>query len=180
MILPNILNNNFLKFENDDWKTTKIISGESYIILRKEIRQLAVNLPPKDIDIFIYLHDKTRCSALENLSQLSIFSTKIISEFEPDFVTYLARAKIFISGFGISFNEALALKTIPVCWPDSDIHRQDALKFYRNLNMTPLLIESSLDMENIVLPLLKEDQQSELKRFEDGTPNIVAELATLF
>jgi hypothetical protein len=41
---------------------TKVIAGEQFIILRNDVRHLASNLPPKAIDVLVYLHDlrKTR------------------------------------------------------------------------------------------------------------------------
>jgi hypothetical protein len=94
-------------------------------------------------------------------------------------VVDLARARVFISGFGVSFNEALALQTLPVCWPDSDAHREDAARFYRHLGMEPLLVESPEGLREMILSALNKPLDM-LMPIRDGTPNIVAEIAALF
>ena len=102
-----------------------------------------------------------------------------MGSFEPGFAYDLARARVFISGFGVSFNEAVALETLPVCWPDSDAHRDDAERFYRHLGMVPLIIETPADVEGMLLPLMKSKRRLP-RTIQDGTPNIVAEIAALF
>jgi hypothetical protein len=97
---------------------------------------------------------------------------------KQEFAVDLAKARVFISGFGVSFNEALALQTVPVCWPDADVHRDDAARFYRHLGMEPLIIDSMANAEGMILAAL-DKQVNRPAPLQDGTPNIVAEIAAL-
>jgi spore coat polysaccharide biosynthesis protein SpsF len=158
----------------------KVVDGEQFIILRNEVRRLASNLPSKEIDVLVYLHDDERSETLSQALSAMGLEVKAIQGFVSGFAVDLAKSRIFISGFGVSFNEALALKTLPVCWPDSTAHRDDALCFYRQLNIPPLIIESPADVENVILPLLKKNVHHLPEPIQDGTPNIVVEIASLF
>ena len=156
-----------------------VVGGEAFIILRKEIRRLAAQRPPKEVDVLVYLHDGERREALRRALASMALKVKMMQEFAPGFADDLARARVFISGFGVSFNEALALETLPVCWPDSDAHREDAERFYRHFGMAPLIIETPADVEGVILPLMKSKRRLP-RPIQDGTSNIVAELAALF
>lgn len=157
----------------------KVVGGEQFIILRNEIRRLASNLPQKEIDVLVYLHDRKKRESIKNFLEKSNLKSKIVDTFEKKFVVDLAKARVFISGFGVSFNEALALETVPVCWPDSDAHREDATRFYRNLGMEPLIIDSMANVEGMIVAALNK-QSKRPAPLQDGTPNIVAEIAALF
>jgi spore coat polysaccharide biosynthesis protein SpsF len=159
--------------------TPKVIGGAAFIILRREIRQLLSSLPEKRIDVLVYLHDSTQREILQRILCEKGLTFKIMDGFEAGFADDLVTSRIFVSGFGVSFYEALALQTIPVCWPDSESHRDDAQQFFRHCGMTPLVINSPADIEATIMPLL-ENLIRLPKPFQDGTPNIVAEIAALF
>jgi spore coat polysaccharide biosynthesis protein SpsF len=184
IVVPNILDKYFPKFSSDDSckdrsAEPKVVGGERFIILRDEIRRLASNPPPKEIDVLVYLHDAGRRALVRKILGQTGLTSKIMDDFETNFVVDLARARVFISGFGVSFNEALALQTLPVCWPDSDAHREDAARFYRHLGMEPLLVESPEGLREMILSALNKPLGM-LTPIRDGTPNIVAEIAALF
>ncbi len=187
IVLPNIIEKNrsidtIIGHNQDDGtsstKRARIIGGKHYIILRREIAQIASDLPDKQIDLLVYLQDRKKRAYFDKLSQDLHFRIKIIDAFDVDFARVLAKSKVFISAFGISFYESLALKTIPVCWPDTKAHHMDAEIFYRKLNMERLIIESLDDIKDVILPLfdLKADDLAEIK---DGTAAIVAEIAAM-
>ncbi len=157
----------------------KVVAGEQFIILRNEIRRLASDSPQKEIDVLVYLHDRKKCEWVSNVLEKNYLKSKIGGTFEKEFVVDLAKARVFISGFGVSFNEALALQTVPVCWPDSDAHRDDAASFYRHLGLNPLIIDSMANVEGMILAALN-NPFTWPAPFQDGTPNIVAEIAALF
>lgn len=156
-----------------------IVGGEQFIILRNEIQRLASHMPKKEIDVLVYLHDYNRRKAMKKILYGLGIEFKVMSSFGSGFAPTLARARVFISGFGVSFNEALALQTLPVCWPDSDSHRDDAASFYRHLGMDPLIIDSTANVEAMILTAL-DNQFVRPSPLQDGTPNIVAEIASLF
>ena len=156
-----------------------VVGGEPFIILRNKIRRLASHLPHKEIDVLVYLHDDERRETLRKMLASMPLKVKVMSDFAPGFADDLARARVFISGFGVSFNEALALETLPVCWPDSEAHRDDAERFYRYFGLEPLIIKTPIDVEDVVLPLIYGNKRA-TKQIQDGTPNIVAKLSALF
>ncbi len=187
IVLPNILEKNrsvdtaIAHNQNDRLsspKAARIIGGRHYIILRREIAQIASNLTDKDIDLLVYLQDGKKRVYFEQLIKKLPFKIEIIDAFDLNFPRILAKSKVFISAFGISFYESLALKTIPVCWPDSKAHHMDAEIFYRNLDMERLIIESPDDIRDVIYPLfdLEADDLAEIK---DGTAAIVAEIAAM-
>jgi hypothetical protein len=147
-----------------------VIAGEQFIILRNDVRHLASNLPPKAIDVLVYLHDLTRREWIRDFLETLQFKVQNPGTFEKEFGVDLARARVFISGFGVSFNEALALQTVPVCWPDSDAHRDDAARFYRHLGMEPLIIDSMANVEGMIVAALnKQSKRPTLLRMERPT-----------
>ena len=188
IVLPNLLDKHpFGRVSQNDWGGSysakslgpKTIGGESFVILRNEIRCFAAQRPTKEIDVLIYLHDNERRKRLKKTLASMSLKVKVTHDFSSGFAEDLARARVFVSSFGVSFNEALALETLPVCWPDSDAHRDDAERFYRHFGMAPLIIEMPDDVEGLIPPLMK--KKSMLPRpIQDGTPNIVAELSALF
>jgi spore coat polysaccharide biosynthesis protein SpsF len=188
IVLPNLLDKHPPRSSSQNQKDgmdapgsvgPKVIAGEQFIILRNDVRHLASNLPPKAIDVLVYLHDREKREWLRDLLESLTATSKILDAFETE-VWYvdLARARVFISGFGVSFNEALALQTVPVCWPDADVHRDDAARFYRHLGMEPLIIDSMANAEGMILAAL-DKQVNRPAPLQDGTPNIVAEIAAL-
>jgi len=188
IVLPNLLNKyaSGLSLQeplagSDTTKTMgpKVVGGAPYVILRNEIQRLAAHPPEKEIDVLVYLHDRKQRETIKRIVLGLGLTCKVMGSFESGFAGNLARARVFISGFGVSFNEAVALETLPVCWPDSDAHRDDAKRFYRHLGMAPLIIESAAAIEKMILPLLK-DSTLKPKPIQDGTPNIVAEIAAIF
>ena len=188
IVLPNLLDKHPLgRVSQNDWGGSysaksvgpKVIGGESFVILRNEIRCFAAQRPKKEIDVLVYLHDNERRQRLRKTLASMSLKVKVVRDFASIFAEDLARARVFVSSFGVSFNEALALETLPVCWPDSDAHRDDAERFYRHLGMVPLIIETPADVEGVLLPLMK-SKRNLPRPIHDGTPNIVAELATLF
>ncbi|UCF92617.1 MAG: NTP transferase domain-containing protein [Desulfobacterales bacterium] len=157
--------------------SARIVGGPQYIILRRSIRQ-AQNGHDKDIDLLVYLHDEVLRNDIAVFAAKHRWKTEILDGFNPRFPDLLARSKLFLSGFGVSFNEALALQTLPICWPDSEAHRRDAVSFYGALNMPPYVVDSTAELADVVLPLLQSDVCC-CAAVEDGTAGIVEELTRL-
>jgi spore coat polysaccharide biosynthesis protein SpsF len=188
IVLPNLLDKHpFGRVSQNDLGSPdsaksvgpKVIGGESFVILRNEIRRFDAQRPTKEIDVLVYLHDDERRQRLKKMLASMSLKVKVTQDFASGFAEDLARARVFVSSFGISFNEALALETLPVCWPDSDAHREDATRFYRNLDMEPLIVDSAAEIESVISTALK-GLFHPPKPIQDGTPNIIAEIAALF
>jgi hypothetical protein len=62
----------------------KVIGGEQFIILRNEIRRLASNLPPKAIDVLVYLHDREKREWIRDLLESLTATSKILACFEKN------------------------------------------------------------------------------------------------
>jgi len=186
IILPNLIGNKKAKAgyltsrppgEPDQPQSTRIIGGRNYLILRRDIRR-AGNGHAKDIDLLVYLHDQNVKNDIAALTGELTINTEIVNGFDPRFPDLLARSKLFLSGFGISFNEALSLKTLPICWPDSSAHRTDAERFYHELNIPSYVVSSTAELADLILPLLESETLCSIP-VEDGTPGIVQELTRL-
>ena len=186
IVLPNLLGKEKVMAEHPDsgshsaryhGQAAKIVGGPKYLILRRSIRQ-AKNGQNKDIDLLVYLHDEALKNDVAAFADKHRVKTEILHGFNSRFADLLARSKLLLSGFGISFNEALALRTLPICWPDSKIHRKDALDFYRELNMPPYVVNSTAELADVVLPMLQTEARCSAT-VEDGTPGIIEELTRL-
>ncbi len=154
------------------------LSGVDYLILRREIRRELERKHKKELDLLVYLHDQQQRSAIEDFVLRQGLRAKILSNFTPEMPALMAQARCYLSGFGISFYEALTLGTQPVCWPDSAAHKRDALNFFQNLALPACLLSSPADLETQLLPLLRNKPQP-LPQLHDGTPRLVAALASL-
>ncbi len=155
----------------------RIFSGLDFVILRREIRRFVSESHPKDLDILAYLHHPHQRELLRSYASHRHFKIHLISGFDQDFPRLLARSKIFISGFGYSFYEALALQAYPVTWPFSPSHREGAQLFYRRLGMSPAIIDEE-DHIDSYWPFL-DTEDSRLLAITDGTPNIVGVMSSL-
>ncbi|MCD6429742.1 MAG: NTP transferase domain-containing protein [Deltaproteobacteria bacterium] len=175
LLVPGLMLKNI---DLDDPAFPKIISGLDYVILRREIRRLARPLRPKDIDLLVYLHDTNQRHQLETLAAKTGYRIKVLSSFDNNFPALLARSRYFLSGFGSSFYEALHLNTTPLCWPDSKAHLSDVRRFYEKIGLPVKVLQSSADIEKVLLPVLQNDSVINPK-IQDGTPQIVKILAEL-
>ena len=186
IILPNLLNREAARAIDVSYdsngrrqhrQSARIVGGPEYLIIRRSIRQ-AQNGHSKEIDLLVYLHDNALKKDIAASFHKQNIRIEILNDFNPDFANLLARSKIFLSGFGISFNEALALNTLPICWPDSESHRQDAVKFYRELDLPEYVVNSTAELVDVVLPILDSGICS-CAAVEDGTRAIIDELTRL-
>ncbi|GAB4108177.1 MAG: hypothetical protein Kow001_04020 [Acidobacteriota bacterium] len=156
----------------------RILAGGEYLILRREIREAACKTGDRDLDLLVYLHDAWQRAAITaELAGRPGLRAQVPAAPVREFPWLLARAHVYVSGFGVSFWEALAVGTRPVCWPDTEAHRRDALRFYQWLGLPePWLISGPGELR----PLLERVcAGSELPRITDGTPQVVRELAAL-
>jgi spore coat polysaccharide biosynthesis protein SpsF len=156
----------------------RILAGTEYLILRREIREAAREKPDRDLDLLVYLHDpRQRATLAAELAGLPGLRAQVPAAPVREFPSLLARAHVYLSGFGVSFWEALAVGTRPVCWPDTEAHRKDALRFYRWLGLPePWLISAPGELA----PLMEHVRGwKTLPRLEDGTARVVQELARL-
>jgi spore coat polysaccharide biosynthesis protein SpsF len=186
IVLPNMLGKeNVLRdhpesgsrIERHQGHTVKILGGSEYLILRRSIRQ-AKNDRCKDIDLLVYLHNENLKYEIADFGDEYMIKTEILNGFNPMFPDLMARSKLFLSGFGISFNEALALGTLPICWPDSEAHRRDAVRFYRELNLPEYIANSTAKLAHLIPSILQSEVCCPVS-VEDGTPGIIDELALL-
>lgn len=151
--------------------------GLDYTIIRREVRRLQETPAEKDIDLLAYLYDDRQRRLVRELADCRGWRLVMPDDFDG-FVDQLARSRVFLSGFGQAFYEAAALSTVPVAWPLSPNHAADAGAFYNALGSAPLIVQSAVDLEAVLAPLV-ESQGSSLPILHDGTPAIVARLAQL-
>ena len=156
----------------------RIVGGSDRAILRREVRRYKPLSFNKELDILAYLHLPEQRLALEKVSEINGWNTIILSGFVEDFPKLLAKARIFLSGYGISFYEALHLNALPVAWPLSPLHRADAEGFYRAYDLTPLCVSDSQGLSDVLAPLLA-GPMPKFMDIVDGTPSLVEELVAL-
>lgn len=186
IIIPGITgpvaNNNLiinkLSSKNKSRHHPKFLDGQNYIILRREI-QRAQNLNlKKDIDILAYLHPLKQRKMVSRFVDHYNIKARVVNGFDPNFPQLLTRSRFFLGSFGYSFYEALALDAYPVAWPLSDSHRKDAIIFYQNIGLPPVIIDQEDNLKTILYPLLALDKAPKTS-IKDGTPAIVQEVAKL-
>lgn len=150
---------------------TPLHGGADYIIQRREIRNLASDRAERDIDILAYLYGETERALLREFGARHGLATRILENPAPDFPSLLARSRVFVSGFGITFYEALALGTRPAAWPLSDEHERDARRFFGAYGLTPTVIRNAEDLPAL-LDLVR-THAPQPTAVADGTPRIV-------
>lgn len=164
--------------EGDRSGLPHLVEGLPYVILRREVRRYAGLAAQKDIDVLAYLYPEEQRAALQLAAEENGWNVEILSGFTEEFPKLLARSRVFISGYGQTFYEALSLGAVPACWPLSGLHRADAASFYRAVALPPAIIEEDEQLAAVIGPLLA-NSHTDTPSLEDGTPAIVAEIATL-
>lgn len=117
------------------------LAGVDYTLLRKDVLQQSIT--DKTLDILAYLPCLEKAEALQTLADGEEWSVKIVDGHSESFVQDLARARFFVGNFGISFYEAVHLKALPVTWPLSERHRQEAELFYQRLGLAPMFVHEA-------------------------------------
>ena len=154
------------------------LAGKEYIILRREVQREVEKNQDKQLDLLVYLHNEQQQEAVQRCIDKHQINAKFVRCFTPEMPHLIAQARYYLSGFGISFYEALALNTIPICWPDSDAHRHNAISFYNYFDLPSYLLSTMANLQDELLPLLH-SQPPTLQPLQDGTPQIVTAIATL-
>lgn len=164
---------------NQPLKKPKLLTGQDYIIIRRNIRQAKSGYDHKDLNFLVYLHPQDQKLTFLNFAKKYHFNFHIIEKFDENFGQLLSRAKFFLANFGYSFYEALALQAYPINWPLTSAHRADSLLFYSHFGLAPIIITNEKDIENILSPLISSELAKLVPTLEDGTPNIIAAAAEL-
>lgn len=157
----------------------KAVAGKQYVILRREIRRLQGMHVEKNLDLLAYLYSQDQKEVVRSLTCKNGFKVHVVEEFDSDFPKLLARSRMFLSGFGYSFYEALALGAYPITLPLSDVHKTDAGKFYERMGIPSGVLDSVAQLGNALDDLAQRKLKLEIPRIEDGTPKIIEEVASL-
>jgi spore coat polysaccharide biosynthesis protein SpsF len=154
------------------------LEGLEHVILRREVARYQGLGLAKTIDILVYLYDDDPIQQIEDVAAQRGWQVHILSEFGDDFPELLARSRVFVSGYGHSFYEALALQTYPIAWPLSPAHEADAMAFYRAFALPAAVAYAAADIVAIVGAMKAEPYPLEAG-VNDGTPRVVEHLRGL-
>ena len=176
LIMPGIgiISERIKKLERDG--RIQLLQGLDNLILRREISKLQP--AKKDLDLLVYLHNHKAQRDVENFIAKRKIRGIVLTNFTENIPQLMARTKLYISGFGTSSYEALALQAYPICWPHSDVNKRDALHFYEVLNLPPTLVEDSGQLVKII-PSLLTTEQIHLPKISDGTARLVEQISRL-
>lgn len=155
----------------------KILEGLEFAILRREVRRYAPLSSAKEFDVLAYLYPEGQKEAVRRAAGERGWKVKLLEGFSEDFPYLLAKSKVFVSGYGNAFYEALHVNAIPVAWPLSELHKSDALAFYEAAGLPDLTIGE--DTLGETLSKLLNGPPLAHKSIEDGTPRIVEALKNL-
>ena len=131
-----------------------LLHGMNSLILRREVTKQHPVV--KDLDLVAYLHNPQARRDVESFIDKHGLQGIVLHSHCEKLPVYMARTKLYLSGFGISSYEAIALKAMPVIWPHSKVNRCDALDFFNMLNLSPAMLQNSSGLSTTILPLLKE------------------------
>lgn len=154
-----------------------VVQGVDRLILRREIRQIASQGIEKDLDVLCYAHSDERQERVEILCAQRGWSLEVVRGARDDFARLLARSRVFLSNFGYSFYEALALSSRPVAWPLTEEHQRDALTFFERLGLPAAVAGADEDLMPLIERALNEPGQG--RAIADGTFRIVADIQAL-
>lgn len=153
----------------------KWAGGPDHLILRREIRRYQGLGIKKDLDLLAYFQDPAETARLRSLADGNGLSFFDASGFGDDFPKLLASARVFVSGYGQSFYEALALGAVPVARPLSPLHEADARAFYDAYGLMPFIIGGREGLGAVMAAREAEITVTPV----DGTPNIVEKIRSL-
>ncbi|WP_267928414.1 cytidylyltransferase domain-containing protein [Desulfolithobacter dissulfuricans] len=157
----------------------EILAGRDYVILRREISRLTDRKIPKNIDLLTYLHHEWQRDIIKKFSAATDLTVHIIEGQRPDFHYLMARSRVFLSGFGVSFYEALALGTYPVTWAFSAAHCRDARCFYRQTGLREIVVPTDAKQDELSRVINQALVEKTGQVIEDGTSNIVRKINSL-
>lgn len=155
-----------------------IVEGLEHVVLRREVRRYRDLRRDRDIDLLAYLADPDRRREVAELAVRRGWRCVLPEGFDDRFPELLSRSRAFLSGYGHSFYEAVALGVHPVAWPLSTAHAADAAAFYRALGMAPRVVDSAGGLGDLLEPIVA-GRVAALPALDDGTPRIVARLQAL-
>ncbi|MCB1772760.1 MAG: NTP transferase domain-containing protein [Gammaproteobacteria bacterium] len=162
----------------DDSASAQVLHGIEYAVVRREVARRRDAGVHKDIDLLTYLYDGQQRLVVEQLARQRGWVAVGAGEF-GEFIDLLSRARVFVSGYGQAFYEAVVLGTVPVAWPLSANHALDAGMFFDALQLPRMLVSTVDEAETLLTSLLDHDGIT-LPPVEDGTPRIVSRLQHLF
>ena len=142
------------------------------------VRAAARRHPPKELDLLAYLYPSEAREAVARAAGFKGWRVEILDSFTDEFTELLARSKVFVSGFGQGFYEALALGSFPVAWPLSPLHEADARAFFKAAGLPAALAESEAELIKVASPLIARDFPSN-RLLSDGTEQLVREIELL-
>jgi spore coat polysaccharide biosynthesis protein SpsF len=150
-----------------------ILEGTNYVILRRELCRYTDCSRQKDIDLLVYLQEPEKLAMIEAATRHTDLRIEYVEGLSKYFPAWLCRSRAFLSGYGQSFYEALALGASPIAWPYSELHRQDAEAFYSAVGLKPLIIDTA-DQLTVHLGGDGGNAADCAAKLIDGTPKIVA------
>ena len=153
-------------------KRTPVHHGREYLILRREIAAMARHQPEKETDLLTYLHHEEATGQVAGLCRRTGWSLRMSQNFSGDFHRHLAHSRVLVNGFGVSSYEAMALQCVPVTWPHSPRHREEARTFYRALALPPLVADNISLLEELVGGVLADPPS--LPALKDGCGRILS------
>ncbi len=160
-----------------------IIYGKENIILRRDIIRAKSFSNKKHIDIIAYLHNEKHRENINEYAKKYNLNIHIVEKFESNFPEQLAKSRLLVSNFGYSFYEALSLNTLPVSWSISEKHSEDALIFYKNIGLPPMIINNENDLNKVLNDALhyfhSHFSNKSDSLIKDGTPLIIEEIAKI-
>ncbi len=150
------------------------LAGVNYTLLRKDVLQQP--RVEKDLDVLAYLPCPEKAESLKELAKTQGWSLVVVDGHSDSFVQDMARARVFVGNFGISFYEAVRLCTLPVTWPLSPRHQAEAEIFYNRLGFPPMFVNRADEL----LAWVEADSPHHWHEIPDGTAEILLALKKRF
>lgn len=154
------------------------VGGLPFAIIRREVRRYVGLDLDKDIDLLVYLYAEDQRDAVRQLAASNGWRVLVLDAFREDFAELPARSRVFLSGYGQTFYEALALGCFPVAWPLSSLHQADAQAFYAAAGLPETIVRQAGDLNSVLGAALSYPMRAHAPLI-DGTPQIVQRLAEL-
>jgi len=71
------------------------------------------------------------------------------------------------------------LGSYPVTWALSDMHSDDAKRFYQRIGLKALIIDAACQLDEVYKVVKETQDQGKITRIEDGTHRIVEKIYSL-
>ncbi len=158
----------------DEAQQARVVGGNHFSILSRELAELRMPSTKKDIDFLIAGTSEEWCQSTAHALEERGWSVRFEATAKRVSSELLARSRVFVSPMGLATYDALALGAIPVAWVRTIEERDVARGFYEGRNFSALILDESSSV--FELARVVRDELAAPTLPDDGTSLVIQAL----